>query len=94
MARSGSSEQVIGERERDIMKKHERDMPAGKLQRVKDFLPAPHELAAAEPTVKITITLNKSSVEFFKQEANKNRTKYQKMIREVLDHYVNYYRAV
>ena len=58
---------------------------------VKDFLPPPSELVAKEDAIKITITLNKSSVEFFKNNAEKHHTKYQKMIRSVLDQYANVY---
>ena len=41
--------------------------------------------------VKITISLRKSSVEFFKKEAHKHRTSYQKMIRRVIDWYASQY---
>ena len=63
------------------------DMPIGKLTRVPDFLPSPEELAMARESIKITISLNKGSVEFFKRQAVKHRTKYQRMIRELLDRY-------
>lgn len=53
-----------------------------------DALPSVDELAAREETVKVTITLSKLSVEFFKQEARARRTQYQKMIRRLLDEYV------
>ena len=55
---------------------------------VADFLPSPEELASKEETVKITIALSKSSVEFFKKHARKHRTPYQKMIRRLVDEYV------
>jgi len=42
--------------------------------------------------VKITISLKKSSVAFFKGEAKKHRTSYQKMIRQVIDWYTSYYK--
>lgn len=67
------------------------DMPIGKLTRVKDFLPVPAELAKAEKTQKITIALKKSSVEFFKREASRHHTKYQRMIRDLVDKYVARY---
>ena len=75
------------------MKKKMRDpnMPMGKLRRVKDFLPPPGELAYPEPTLKVTLSLNRSSVEFFKHQARKHHTKYQRMIRELLDHYASRY---
>ena len=38
--------------------------------------------------MKITITLSKKSVDFFKSEAAKADTQYQRMIRRLLDAYV------
>ena len=57
----------------------------GKLRVVKDFLPAPDQLVLREENIKVTISLNKSSVDFFKKEAQKQRISYQKMIRRVID---------
>ena len=70
-------------------KNSDSDMPQGHLVRVPDFLPSPAELVVPSPTVKITIMLNKASVDFFKKEAQKHHTKYQKMMRAVLDLYAN-----
>ena len=86
-------ELVIGERERFIMKRKTEDfnMPIGDLRRIKDFLPSPAELATPEKTVKVTIALKKKSVEFFKHKAGQYHTKYQKMIRELLDKYAMQY---
>ena len=83
----------IGAKERNIMKtkKFDMDMPIGTLTRVKDFLPPPEKLAMPQQTVKVTIILNKSSVDFFKNQANKHRAKYQKMIRNLIDQYVMRY---
>jgi predicted DNA binding CopG/RHH family protein len=67
------------------------NMPIGKLTRVKDSLPSPAELVTAEKTVKVTIALKKKSVEFFKHKAGQYHTKYQKMIRELLDKYAMQY---
>jgi predicted DNA binding CopG/RHH family protein len=64
------------------------DEPMGKVRVVKDFLPSPEELAFKEETVKVTISLSKASVEFFKREAKRHHTQYQKMIRRLLDEYV------
>ena len=61
--------------------------PKGELKVVADFLPPPDQLVLKEENVKITISLKKSSVEFFKREAHKNRTSYQKMIRQLVDWY-------
>jgi predicted DNA binding CopG/RHH family protein len=59
---------------------------------IADFLPPPEKLIKREPKVKITITLNSGSVDFFKNHAKKNNVKYQAMINEVLDKYVQKYR--
>jgi predicted DNA binding CopG/RHH family protein len=58
---------------------------------IADFLPPPEKLIRKEPKVKITITLNSGSVEFFKKHARKNNVKYQTMINELLDRYVQKY---
>ncbi len=63
----------------------------GKLMVVKDFLPSPDQLVLKEENVKVTISLNKSSVEFFKKEAQKRRISYQRMIRRVIDWYASQY---
>jgi len=62
--------------------------PLDDLQIIDDFLPSPEELIFKEDNVKITIALSKSSVDFFKREASKHQTQYQKMIRRLLDFYV------
>lgn len=64
------------------------DEPIGEPRVVRDFLPSPEELAFREEDVKITITLSKKSVDFFKAEAAKCDTQYQRMIRRLLDAYV------
>jgi predicted DNA binding CopG/RHH family protein len=63
------------------------DEPMGKVKVIKDFLPPPEELALKEETVKVTISLSRASVDFFKNEAKKYNTQYQKMIRRLLDEY-------
>ncbi len=63
------------------------DEPMGEVKVVTDFLPSPEELALKDETVKVTISLSKTSVDFFKQEAKKYNTQYQKMIRRLLDEY-------
>ena len=65
--------------------------PMGRLRVIRDFLPPPEQLVAKENKVKITISLSKSSIDFFKKEAQKNRTSYQKMIRRVVDSYASHY---
>jgi predicted DNA binding CopG/RHH family protein len=67
------------------------DEPIGKVKVIKDFLPSPEELALKEETVKITILLSRASVDFFKNEAKKYNTQYQKMIRRLLDEYTSHH---
>ena len=61
--------------------------PMDKEKAVSDSLPSPKELALKDETVKVTIALSKTSVDFFKNEAKKYNTQYQKMIRRLLDEY-------
>ena len=65
--------------------------PMGELRTVKDFLPPPEQLGLKEENVKVTISLNKTSVEYFKKEAQKHHTSYQRMIRRLLDWYASQY---
>jgi predicted DNA binding CopG/RHH family protein len=59
----------------------------GEVRIVEDFLPAPDQLVLREDNVKVTLSLSKSSVDFFKREAGKARVPYQRMIRALLDAY-------
>jgi len=59
---------------------------------VTDFLPPPDKLVRKAEKVKITISLNSGSIDFFKTHAKKNNVKYQTMINEVLDKYVQRYK--
>ncbi len=65
------------------------DEPLGDIKVLRDFLPSPAELAFSEESVKVTISLSKKSVEFFKTEASKYHTQYQRMIRQLLDSYAD-----
>lgn len=82
---------AIGVRAEKFMKKkiEYTDEPIGKSRRVKDFLPPPEELVLKENNTKVTISLSHRSIEFFKKEAKKHHTQYQKMIRNLLDEYVD-----
>lgn len=66
-------------------------LPIGKMRRVKDFLPPPEQLVFPKETVKVTISLSKASVGFFKRQAKEQHVKYQQMIRELLDMYATQY---
>lgn len=65
------------------------DEPLGKIQVIPDFLPSPAELAFREEGMKVTLALSKKSIDFFKSEATKHHTQYQRMIRRLLDAYVD-----
>mgnify|MGYP001252628249 CR=1 FL=1 len=65
--------------------------PIGDLKIVRDFLPRPEDLVFQEEGVKVTIALSKRSVDFFKDEAQKHRTQYQRMIRRLLDAYAEHH---
>lgn len=65
------------------------DEPLGTVEIIPDFLPSPAELAFREEGVKITLALSKRSIDFFKFEAARHHTHYQRMIRRLLDAYVD-----
>ena len=67
------------------------DEPLGKLRVVPDFLPPPEDLVLRDEGVKVTIALSKRSVDFFKSEARKHHTQYQRMIRRLLDAYTEHH---
>lgn len=72
------------------MKKHDslNVMPKGKLTIIKDFLPPPSQLVRKHNTVRVTSEFTKSSIDFLKQEAKKAKVPYQRMLRSLLDLYV------
>jgi len=65
--------------------------PLGKLEVVSDFLPRPEDLVFRDDGVKVTLALSKRSVEFFKAQAQKHNTQYQRMIRRLLDAYAEHH---
>lgn len=54
-----------------------------------DFLPSPSELVRKTEKEKITIAIDKHSLELFKQYAKKHNAKYQTMINGVLGSYAD-----
>lgn len=56
---------------------------------VGDFLPSPAELVRKTEKEKITIAVDKHSLELFKQYAKTHNAKYQTMINGVLDAYAD-----
>ena len=67
------------------------DEPLGNLRVIPDFLPRPEDLVFRDEGVKVTISLSKRSVEFFKNEARKHNTQYQRMICRLLDAYAEHH---
>ena len=61
--------------------------PFGRVEVIEDFLPPPEQLVLRDDGVKITISLSKRSVDFFKRHAARSKVPYQKMIRSLLDTY-------
>jgi predicted DNA binding CopG/RHH family protein len=55
---------------------------------IPNFLPPPDQLVRKDESLRVTISLSKGSVDFFKKHARENKSHYQTMIRKVLDYYV------
>ena len=68
-----------------------RNEALGRLEVVGDFLPPPDQLVLRDDGVKITISLSKRSVDFFKRQAARSKVPYQKMIRSLLDGYAKHH---
>lgn len=64
------------------------DAPKGNLTIMRDFLPPPSQLVKKEDTVRVTSDFTKSSIDFLKEEAKKAKVPYQKMLRSLVDLYV------
>jgi predicted DNA binding CopG/RHH family protein len=59
----------------------------GRVRVIKDSLPAPADLVLRADNVKVTLSLSRRSLDFFKREARKRRVPYQRMIRALVDTY-------
>lgn len=64
------------------------DAPQGKLTIVADFLPPPQKLVRRSDTVRVTSEYSKKSIDFLKKEAKKAKVPYQRMLRSLVDLYV------
>jgi hypothetical protein len=60
----------------------------GELQPAPDVLPPPGELVLRDDVVKVTLDLSRRSVEALKREAGRRRVPYQRVIRALVDEYV------
>jgi len=67
------------------------DEPIGEIEILDDFLPPPEKLVMKEEGVKVTISLSRRSVAFFKAHAARSQVPYQRMIRSLLDGYASKY---
>jgi hypothetical protein len=59
----------------------------GRVRVVDDFLPSPDALVTREENVKVTLSLSRRSVDFFKHAAKQRKVPYQRMIRALVDAY-------
>jgi predicted DNA binding CopG/RHH family protein len=59
----------------------------GPLRVIENFLPSPEALVLREDNVKVTLSLSRRSVDFFKRAAKSRRVPYQRMIRALVDAY-------
>ena len=69
------------------------EAPIGKTTQVDDFLPPPEVLFAGDDRVKITIEIEGSTLDFFKDQAIKTGSKYQRLMRLVLKQYAKKHSA-
>ena len=86
---------VIGEEVKRFMNKtiQYKDEPIGEIELIADFLPSPEELVLKNQNTKVTISLSSESVAYFKETAKKHHMQYQKMIRQLLDEYVQHQKS-
>lgn len=67
------------------------DEPIQIGEEVLNFLPKPEDLVFTDVKKKVTITLEESSIAFFKREAHRLNVPYQRMIRNLLNEYVSHH---
>ena len=60
---------------------------------INDFLPAPDKLIFKEINDKITLSLTRSSIKFFKEKSAELGIPYQSMIKRVVDIYARKYQV-
>ena len=64
------------------------DTPKREITVIDDFLSQPSQMVRKEDTVKVTSEYTRSSIEFLKKEAKKAKVPYQRMLRALVDKYV------
>src|ERR1035438_5050125 len=70
------------------------DGPSRLARVFRNFLPPPEELFPVEDTLKITLRLDRQSVDFYKERARRHGTKYQRMMREILKRYALHHLSI
>ena len=65
----------------------------GKLQLIEDNLPSPDQLGFKSSPTKVTLNLNRKTLDYFKTKAQELGGSYQRMIRNLLDLYVEQVKA-
>lgn len=76
------------------MKKNKVKLGGKTTTKVNSFqsrMPSLDKLAQKEDSIKVTLSLTKASVEYFKNEAAKREVCYQVMIRNLIDEYVKHF---
>jgi hypothetical protein len=68
-------------------KYEEEDGPSDFARVIPDFLPPPEKLFPPEYFQKITLRLDRPSIDFYKASAKRHGLKYQRLMREVLKRY-------
>lgn len=58
------------------------------IGKVVEVLPSPAQLARMARTERATLTLTKATLDYFREEAKKERVSYNVLIRNALDEYV------
>jgi hypothetical protein len=71
--------------ERETDHTDDQDEIVGELRPVSDVLPPPDRLVLRDEGVKVTRTLSRRSIAFFKQEAKRNRVPWQRMIQALVE---------
>ena len=59
-----------------------------------DFLPSPEALKLKSERKKVTLSLSKESIDYFKAMADENGLQYQVIIRTLLDDYVSHQKHI
>ncbi len=60
------------------------------IGKVVEVLPSPAELARMARTERATLTLTKATLDYFREEAKRERVPYNLLIRNALDEYIRH----